>query len=99
MIKIKNSYVVSLIPEQEVLVHSYEEAVALSKILMDNGNVVMLSMEEGNYIVSWIWSDSSFDSGEPNRNDVVFMHRDDYEMLQTNEAILPSDIDWLVNGE
>lgn len=71
-------YRVSLLPNKNVLVHSYEDAVALSKILMDNGNVVMLSMEEGNYIVSWIWSERSFDYGEPDRNDMVFMSRDDF---------------------
>ena len=71
-------YRVSLLPEKNVLVHSYEDAAALSKILMDNGNVVMLSMEEGNYIVSWIWSERSFDGGEPDRNDMVFMSRDDF---------------------
>ena len=93
MVKIKDKFVVDLIPEQEVLVHSYDEAVALSKILMDNGYVVMLSMEERNYMVNWIWSDSSFDGGEPNRNDVVFMHREDFEAIRYGEAVLPYEVD------
>ena len=93
MRKVGNDFVVEMLPEQEVLVHNYDEAVALSKILMDNGNVVMLSMEEGNYMVNWIWSDSSFDGGECNRNDVVFMHREDFEALRYGEAVLPYEVD------
>lgn len=93
MVKIKDQFVVDLIPKQEVLVHSYDEAVALSKILMDNGYVVMLSMEEGNYMVNWIWSESSFDGGEANRNDVVFMPREDFDAMRYGEAVLPYEID------
>ena len=79
-------YRVNRLPDKNVLVRSYEDAVALSKILMDNGNVVMLSMEEGNYIVSWIWSERSFKSDEPDRNDVVFMAAEDFEAVMFNEA-------------
>ena len=60
--------------EFSVAVHDYDQACALSKILMDNDYVVMLSMEEQLYIVSAIWSERHAD-----RNDVVFMDRYEFE--------------------
>ena len=54
-----------------VAVHSYEDACALAKILLDNGNAVMITEEENLYIVNWSWCDS----GYPNRNDMVFRNR------------------------
>jgi hypothetical protein len=75
---------VSLIPSNEVLVHSYDEAAQLAKILMDNNYVVMLSMENGNYIVNWTWSENG---EEPDRNDVVFMDRSDFaDIIYDGEA-------------
>lgn len=60
--------------EFSVAVHDYDQACALTKILMDNGYVVMLSVEEQLYIVSAIWSERHAD-----RNDVVFMDRCTFE--------------------
>lgn len=57
-----------------VAVHDYDQACALTKILMDNDYVVMLSVEEQLYIVSAIWSERHAD-----RNDVVFMDRCEFE--------------------
>lgn len=59
----------------EISVHSYEEACALAKILLDNGNAVMITEEEALYIVNWVWCDS----GYPDRNEVVFRNRADVE--------------------
>lgn len=52
-------------------VHSYEDACSLAKILLDNGNAIMITEEEELYIVNYVWCDS----GYPNRNDVVFCNR------------------------
>ena len=60
--------------EFSVAVHDYDQACALTKILMDNDYVVMLSVEEQMYIVSAIWSERHAD-----RNDVVFMDRCEFE--------------------
>lgn len=60
--------------EFSVAIHDYDQACALSKILMDNDYVVMLSIEEQLYIVSAIWSERHAD-----RNDVVFMDRYEFE--------------------
>ena len=62
-----------------VAVHSYEDACALSKILLDNGNAVMITEEEELYIVNWVWCDSGF----PDRNDVVFRNRASVELELT----------------
>lgn len=59
-----------------ISVHSYEEACALAKILLDNGNAVMITEEEALYIVNWVWCES----GYPDRNDVVFRNRADVEV-------------------
>lgn len=60
--------------EFNVVIHDYDQACALAKILMDNDYVVMLSMEEQLYIVSAIWSERHAD-----RNDVMFMDRYEFE--------------------
>ena len=60
--------------EFSVAVHDYDQACALTKILMDNDYVVMLSVEEQMYIVSAIWSERHAD-----RNDVMFMDRYEFE--------------------
>ena len=60
--------------EFSVAVHDYNQACALSKILIDNDYVVMLSIEEQLYIVSAIWSEHHAD-----RNDVVFMDGCEFE--------------------
>ena len=58
-----------------ISVHSYEDACSLSKILLDNGNAVMITEEENLFIVNWVWCDS----GYPDRNEVVFRNRADVE--------------------
>ena len=64
----------NLIPEQEIACHSFANAESLAEILLDEGYVVMLSREEKLYIVNYIWSEN-----DANRNDVVFVRRDEYE--------------------
>lgn len=67
-----------------IAVHSYEDACALSKILLDNGKAVMITEEEGLYIVNYVWCDS----GYPDRNDVVFRNRAELEieLMQAEEG-------------
>ena len=64
----------TLIPEGEIPVDDFGDAVAIAKILVKNGNVVMLSKEGDLTIVNFIWSQNWSD-----RNDVVFMDRCDFE--------------------
>ncbi len=67
-------YKPTLIPGGEIPINDFDDAVAIAKILMKNGNVVMLSKEEDLTIINFMWS-----QGECDRNDVVFMDRFDFE--------------------
>jgi hypothetical protein len=58
-----------------IVVHSFEDAVAIQKILIKNGNAVMITQEENLWIVNWVWCDS----GYADRNDVIFINRAGYE--------------------
>ena len=58
----------------EIACHSLENAHTLADVLMDEGYVVMISREEQLYIVNYIWSSDCAD-----RNDVVFVSREDFE--------------------
>ena len=71
----KYDYRPRLVPEREIAVHDFDDAVQIAKILIKNGNVVMLSTEEDLTIINFIWSQNDSD-----RNDVVLMHRDDFEI-------------------
>lgn len=64
----------TLIPNDEIAVDNFDDAITIAKILMKNDNVVMLSEEEGLTIINYIWTDGC------NRNNVVFMDRCDFEM-------------------
>lgn len=70
---------VNLIPEKEISVSSLLHAMDLAEILLDEEYVVMISKEEDLFIVNYIWSES-----DANRNDVVFMSREDYEDVERN---------------
>ena len=59
--------------EKELVFHSIEAAQNVIKILLEEGYVCMLSMEENLYIVNFIWADNA------DRNEVVFMEREIYE--------------------
>ena len=66
----------NLIPEKEIACHSYANAITIMESLLEEGYVVMMSREEKLYIINYIWSPNY---GEANRNDVVFVSRDEYE--------------------
>lgn len=61
--------------EQEALAfHSFEEAAAVQKILLENGYCVMMSCEEHLWLLNWVWTEHFAD-----RNDVIFINRAQYE--------------------
>ncbi len=69
-----------LITNNEIAVKSYTDALSLAEILLNNGYVVMISKEEQLWIVNYIWSHR-----DANRNDVVFINREDYEDMIFND--------------
>ena len=50
----------------ELTFEEFDDAVTVAKILMKNGYVVMLSMEEELYVLNFIWSEHC------DRNEVIF---------------------------
>ena len=58
-----------------IAVHSFEDAVTIMKILVENNNCAMLSREENLWIVNWVWTEGA----QANRNDVIFINRGAYE--------------------
>ena len=68
------------VTKNEIALHSFEDAVAVSKVLLDNGYVTMISREEKLYIVNYVWSPNQAD-----RNDVAFMNREELEEIIFDE--------------
>ena len=68
------------ITKNEIALHSFEDAVDVAKVLLDNGYVTMISKEEKLYIVNYIWS-----AEDANRNDVAFMDRVELEEIIFND--------------
>lgn len=61
--------------EQEALAfHSFKEAAAVQKILLENGYCVMMSREEHLWLLNWVWTENFAD-----RNGVIFIDRAQYE--------------------
>lgn len=60
--------------KHELAFKSHDNGFKVVKMLLDEGYVVMLSYEEDLLILNWEWSERRAD-----RNDVVFMRRDEYE--------------------
>ena len=61
--------------KNELAFKNHEAGLQVAKMLLDENYVVLLSYEEDLLILNWEWSMSS----QANRNDVVFMSREDYE--------------------
>ena len=60
--------------KNEIALHSAESAFKIAEELLSNGNyVVMISREEQLWIINYLYADNC------DRNDVVFMSREDYE--------------------
>ena len=60
--------------KNEIAFKNHSRGLGVAKALLDEGNVVMLSYEEEFLILNWEFSEHGAD-----RNDVVFMRRDEYE--------------------
>ena len=61
--------------EQECLTFdSYEDAVEVQKILIQNGYCTMMSKEEHLWCLNWVWTCTPAD-----RNEVIFIGMEKYE--------------------
>lgn len=61
--------------EQDALTfESYEDAVTVQKILIENGYCTMMSREEHLWLLNWVWTTNFAD-----RNEVIFVNRGMYE--------------------
>ena len=54
---------------------SHENGMKVAEILLKEGYIVLLSYEEDLLIVNWEWCES----GYADRNEVVFMPRDEFD--------------------
>lgn len=62
-----------LIPKEELSFHNFDSCMKVAEVLLDEGYVLLLGVEEELYTLNCIWT------GYGDRNDVVFMSRDDFE--------------------
>ena len=63
--------------KNELVFKNHDNGFKVAKMLLDEGDVVMLSYEEEFLILNWEWSEHGAD-----RNDVVLMRRDEYDELE-----------------
>lgn len=59
------------ITNNEIAVHSFNDACIFAEALLRNGYVTMISKEENLFIVNYVWS-----SNDANRNDVCFQSKE-----------------------
>ena len=59
---------------KEIIFKNHESGMKVAKALLDEDYCVMLSYEEEWLIINYEWSEHN-----ANRNDMVFMRRDEYE--------------------
>ena len=62
-----------LIPKEVLTFHDIDSCMKVAEVLLDEGYVLLLGKEESLYTLNYIWT------GYGDRNDVVFMNRDDFE--------------------
>lgn len=60
--------------KNEIVFKNHNKGLEVAKALLDEDYVVMLSYEEQFLVLNYEWSERGAD-----RNDVVFMRRDEYE--------------------
>ena len=77
------------LPQEAIAFHSYEDAAAVEKILIENGYCTMMSREEHLWMLNWCWTEVPAD-----RNCVIFINRALYECDFTNWQKRHSEIDW-----
>lgn len=61
--------------KHELVFKNHDNGFKVAKMLLDEGNVVLLSYEEELLILNWEWCES----GYADRNDVVFMDKWEFE--------------------
>lgn len=67
------------LPQEAIYIREYKRVVELMKILSDEGYAVLLTREEGAYMINYI---STYDYNEANRNQIVFMDTNDFYELK-----------------
>ena len=79
----------SIVPEAEIAVDNYEDAIEIVRVLLNNNYCVMLSKEDCLYVISYVWASLA------DRNEVAFMSRDDFEdaLFSYSTAKTGSDLD------
>lgn len=65
----KNIY----LTDNEIAMHSMEEALELVKLLVNNGYVTTISVEEKLTIVNYVWTPRFAD-----RNEIIFQNREEF---------------------
>ena len=68
----KNVY----LADNEIAMHSMEDALELVKLLVTNGYVAAVSVEEQLIIVNYVWTPRFAD-----RNEIVFQNREDLDQI------------------
>jgi hypothetical protein len=61
--------------KHELVLKNHENGFKVAKMLLDEGNVVLLSYEEELLVLNWKWCES----GYADRNEVVFMPEWEFE--------------------
>jgi len=65
--------------QNELSFRNHENGMKVAQMLLQENYVVMLSTEEDLLILNWEWSESGWESSGADRNDVIFMRRDEFE--------------------
>lgn len=65
--------------DNEIAVHSMEDALELVKLLVNNGYVAAVSVEERLIIVNYVWTPQFAD-----RNEIVFQNRGNFDEILNN---------------
>ena len=68
----KNVY----LTDNEIAMHSMEDALELVKLLVNNGYVTAVSVEERLIILNYVWTPRFAD-----RNEIVFQNREDFDEI------------------
>lgn len=65
--------------QNELSFKNHENGMKVAQMLLQENYVVMISTEEDLLILNWEWSESGWEYGGADRNDVVFMRRDEFD--------------------
>ena len=65
--------------QNELTFENHEDGMMVAAALLRANYVVLLSTEENLLVLDYEWSERGWESGGANRNDVVFMRRDEFD--------------------